>query len=140
MSGMTERSEPKDVVCPRCGGPAKPIVYGLPGPELQQQATAGEVLLGGCCIDADSPEFGCVRCGFEWSPTDESSAAQATTGNRFADSPALREPILGDHSKPDWEAIDRRNESLRDRLKASGAQEERGRSGTVIRLYGRPKR
>jgi hypothetical protein len=34
--------------CPECGsGDVVPIVYGLPGQELQQQAERGEVVLGG---------------------------------------------------------------------------------------------
>jgi len=50
--------------CPRC---AKldpiPIVYGLPGPGLVEQADRGEVEIGGCLIWPDQPNFVCRACG-----------------------------------------------------------------------------
>lgn len=38
------------------------IVYGLPAPRLCDKAARGEVLLGGCCVEPDSPQWGCVPC------------------------------------------------------------------------------
>jgi len=53
--------------CVQCGShEAIPIVYGLPGPELLEQAEAGEVILGGCVVAEDSPIFHCNECGHEW--------------------------------------------------------------------------
>ncbi|MBI5434146.1 MAG: hypothetical protein HZA52_15035 [Planctomycetes bacterium] len=54
--------------CPKCGeAEIVRIAYGLPSPELVEEAQRGEVALGGCCIDDDSPEFRCKQCGHEWS-------------------------------------------------------------------------
>ncbi|HEX4903960.1 MAG TPA: hypothetical protein VFU93_00820 [Acidimicrobiales bacterium] len=48
--------------------PAVPIVYGLPGPELFEEADRGAVILGGCCVVVDAPmaNVGCLTCGTEW--------------------------------------------------------------------------
>ena len=43
-----------------------PIVYGMPGLDLAEQAEDGKVALGGCCIGEDDPEWHCKECGFEW--------------------------------------------------------------------------
>lgn len=40
-----------------------PIVYGMPGPELVDAYTRGEVELGGCCITPGEPMFRCQHCG-----------------------------------------------------------------------------
>lgn len=42
--------------CPRCCDLIKPIVYGLPGPELMNNPN---VVLGGCIIMPDQPDFAC---------------------------------------------------------------------------------
>ena len=61
--------ERKPRKCPVCGNKVVKIVYGMPGPELMEQAMSVEVILGGCCIISDEngnqldPEFGCVECG-----------------------------------------------------------------------------
>lgn len=41
----------------------RPIVYGMPGPELVDASARGEVSLGGCCISDDMPAFECPACG-----------------------------------------------------------------------------
>jgi hypothetical protein len=54
--------------CPRCGsGKVIPIIYGMPGRELMEEARAGTVRLGGCCIIGDVPsdQF-CKSCRFAW--------------------------------------------------------------------------
>ena len=39
------------------------IVYGMPSPELYEQAERKEVVLGGCCIHEDGdPQWACVEC------------------------------------------------------------------------------
>lgn len=48
--------------CPTCGSPLVPIVYGLPGRDLLDAATRGEVIIGGCIIDVDDPTEGCPVC------------------------------------------------------------------------------
>ena len=57
---MTERIHNRS--CPACGGPTKPIVYGLPGPELERRARLGHVVLGGCCVSSLSPTHFCPAC------------------------------------------------------------------------------
>ena len=58
--------------CAQCGShEVMPIVYGLPGPELLEQAEAGEVWLGGCVVEEDSPVWHCGDCGHEWGSSDD---------------------------------------------------------------------
>ncbi len=54
--------------CPACGqATAIPVVYGLPDPELMDEAEAGRVALGGCCIIGDElPDYRCTACGHEF--------------------------------------------------------------------------
>ena len=47
-----------------------PIVYGLPGEELLKASARREVLLGGCIIDRDSPQWQCTECGYAWGARD----------------------------------------------------------------------
>lgn len=49
--------EPK---CPNCGGKLLPIEYGLPGYDLFEKAEAGEIFLGGCCVE--DIEYHCNSC------------------------------------------------------------------------------
>lgn len=48
--------------CPECGGKVVRIVYGMPGPELWNEAEEKKVLLGGCCIGFHDPDRGCLDC------------------------------------------------------------------------------
>ncbi len=53
--------------CPGCGSRnVIPIVYGLPGPELLDEAERGEVKLGGCGVADGLPTCLCPSCGKEW--------------------------------------------------------------------------
>lgn len=52
--------------CPKCAGRAIPILYGLPGPEAEEQARRGEVEIGGCMIGAGEPDWRCTKCGHGW--------------------------------------------------------------------------
>jgi hypothetical protein len=45
--------------CPTCGAVLIPIVYGLPGGDLFEQAERGEVELGGCLVVDTNPQFHC---------------------------------------------------------------------------------
>lgn len=55
------------VLCPRCNEQlGVPIAHGMPGPDMVESASRGEVVLGGCCIDTDSPTHRCKACGHEW--------------------------------------------------------------------------
>ena len=53
--------------CPNCDAPNPvPIVYGMPGPELAKKAEEGRVVLGGCCVTGEDPQWRCRKCGYEW--------------------------------------------------------------------------
>ena len=53
--------------CPQCNSSdIISIVYGMPGPELQEQSSREEVKLGGCCIIDNQPNKHCTECEFEW--------------------------------------------------------------------------
>ena len=50
--------------CPRChSAEVTPILYGLPSAEGFAMVERGEVMLGGCVIDASSPKWACKSCG-----------------------------------------------------------------------------
>jgi len=50
--------------CPRCHSAAVVrILYGLPSAEGFRMAERGEVMLGGCVVDASSPQWACTACG-----------------------------------------------------------------------------
>ena len=55
----------KPAKCPHCGGKVVPVVYGDPTPEVMDSAERGKVILGGCCIAPDSPDYACAVCG-QW--------------------------------------------------------------------------
>ena len=54
----------KERRCPVCGGKMARIVYGLvpPNPDLVQAMERGEIMLGGCVVSDDMPEYGCLTC------------------------------------------------------------------------------
>ncbi len=53
--------------CPECGShDVVPIIYGLPGPDLEARAIMGEVMLGGCVVFGSDPDLGCKSCGANW--------------------------------------------------------------------------
>ncbi len=67
--------------CPQCHAEAVvPIVYGLPGPELMEDAEAGRVALGGCMVSPDNPRWSCQACG--WSGTSLEDGSAKRSGER----------------------------------------------------------
>ena len=48
--------------CLACQAPVVPIAYGFPGPEMFEAAERGEIVLGGCTIEAGNPTHSC-SCG-----------------------------------------------------------------------------
>ncbi len=54
----------KPISCRSCGvtGKPLPIVYGYPTPETFEAAQRGEVVLGGCVLTGDDPEWTCAAC------------------------------------------------------------------------------
>lgn len=50
-------------LCPTCGAAAVVrILYGLPSHEAFEAAERGEVMLGGCMVSPDSPQWVCTAC------------------------------------------------------------------------------
>lgn len=62
----------KPTSCPSCrGSDIRRIMYGLPTTETLERAKRGEVVLGGCSIFDDMPDWRCMSCGHQWfDPTD----------------------------------------------------------------------
>ena len=53
-------------MCPTCGRPATPIVYGMPDDQLIEESGLGLVSIGGCLIGEDSPAYYCSSCQQEF--------------------------------------------------------------------------
>ena len=69
--------------CPFCGSRAAvPIVYGLPGRELEKAAERGELVLGGCMVSFDAPDQACQDCGGAW----QTGVLPGWVRSRFGDS------------------------------------------------------
>jgi len=50
--------------CPACGSTdAVRIVYGYPSLELGEAEERGEIVLGGCLVGPESPDYECRGCG-----------------------------------------------------------------------------
>jgi hypothetical protein len=50
--------------CPRCGSTdAVRVLYGYPSSEMAEAERRGEVVLGGCMIWPESPDYECRDCG-----------------------------------------------------------------------------
>ena len=53
--------------CPECGkGDPLRIVYGYPMFNMFEAEQRGELLLGGCMIEPDSPTWACRDCHHTW--------------------------------------------------------------------------
>jgi hypothetical protein len=58
--------------CPGCGaGEQKPIVYGLPTGKTFEASERGEVVLGGCVIFGDDPQWQCPSCHLRYRTEDK---------------------------------------------------------------------
>ena len=53
--------------CPRCGEELLEIIYGMPGSELFEASERGEVILGGCEVFEDGPDYHCKKCNLDYS-------------------------------------------------------------------------
>lgn len=55
-------------VCPDCGSPLLPVVFGLPSRALQAQAARGEVALRGCMVphEASRASHHCPVCAADF--------------------------------------------------------------------------
>lgn len=53
--------------CPNCESKnTLKILYGMPTHEAIEQAEAGKIRLGGCCVTVGGPEYYCKDCENEW--------------------------------------------------------------------------
>ncbi len=49
--------------CPSCGSSrVVAVIYGMPTQEAFEQAAAGRLFLGGCCVGVDDPQWHCLDC------------------------------------------------------------------------------
>jgi len=58
------KSKPKHPpACPICNQSdmVLPILYGFPSEEMFEQSKKGLIILGGCCIEKDDPDWYCKR-------------------------------------------------------------------------------
>jgi hypothetical protein len=54
----------KPTKCPNCGEKkVATILYGLPSSEMDVDARAGRIVLGGCCLTECDPSWECTGCG-----------------------------------------------------------------------------
>ncbi len=86
MQVMSRRTYVRDLraqrpglpACPACGSTrVLPVLYGYPNALMRTAAAAGKVLLGGCAVDLDVPNWGCRLCGHTWITAAERSARRA---------------------------------------------------------------
>lgn len=54
----------KPEYCKICATKVVRIIYGEPTPETMEKARIGELIVGGCCVSEQDPEWGCPRCGY----------------------------------------------------------------------------
>jgi hypothetical protein len=56
----------KSAICPACGGAGVPIAYGLATYQAGKAAERGEVVVGGCEVTGEDPDYRCGSCGVRW--------------------------------------------------------------------------
>lgn len=54
--------EQKPIKCINCGGRVVPILYGEPNEEGGVLIDAKEMIMGGCIVSDNDPDWGCVDC------------------------------------------------------------------------------
>lgn len=64
QSKLSLESKDKPTFCPTCGKtPIAEIAYGLLTKIDVKDINEGSIVLGGCCITDDSPQWHCTHCG-----------------------------------------------------------------------------
>ena len=64
--------------CPACSSrDAVAIAYGYPSPEMWDAERRGDIVLGGCLVGPESPEYECRGCG-AFLPWTRGGAGRAT--------------------------------------------------------------
>ena len=67
----TGQPESGPAKCPQCGRrKGAQISYGYPSPdawpEIEKLTKEGKMVLGGCCVGDEDPQYRCTSCGHEW--------------------------------------------------------------------------
>jgi len=53
--------------CPSCASNnIAAIAFGYPGPEMMEESQRGKIVLGGCIVTDDDPEWHCKDCAHQW--------------------------------------------------------------------------
>jgi len=53
--------------CPQCDSAnVAAIEFGFPSPEMIDARERGDIVLGGCCVEVNGPEWHCKDCEHEW--------------------------------------------------------------------------
>ena len=66
-NASTTQEDPVPTVCPACGAEAPVrIAYGYPTGDMFEASQRGELALGGCVVESDSPTWACQACGHRW--------------------------------------------------------------------------
>ncbi len=66
MPEVIDQKRPK---CPQCGSSnVAEILWGMPvlTEELERELNEGRIVLGGCCVDVDDPDWHCNDCECEF--------------------------------------------------------------------------
>lgn len=59
------------IICPKCKSKdVVQILYGMPSYEAIQAYERKEVILGGCLVTNNDPDYGCLCCNHRWSVKD----------------------------------------------------------------------
>jgi hypothetical protein len=73
--------------CPECGAArVAQILYGYDSLYEEADLDAGRVVLGGCVVREDSPQWRCAACGHEWGGGDWIASIESVP-------PALRDRL-----------------------------------------------
>lgn len=69
--------------CPKCKSKnVRKIMYGYPSYEAFEKAEAGKIVLGGCCISPDNPDYGCLDCKHQWLSIDNFGDLKIKSNNK----------------------------------------------------------
>ncbi|QIS11170.1 hypothetical protein [Nocardia arthritidis] len=67
-------------LCPQCGMAMTPIEYGKATYAAYESAERGEIILGGCVVSPDSPDWGCRMCRTDADDADVPSFMRGRSG------------------------------------------------------------
>jgi hypothetical protein len=77
-------------MCPDCGSTRQALIfYGMPEftDGLRARLEAGSIVLGGCCISGEDPEWRCLDCRREWGVSRQSRQLYELAGSGGSGAP-----------------------------------------------------